>query len=70
MSTVIDTVFLPYLNLHLAKGFPLPVLPGFTLENAEIICRNSQVMVCSDVVHTGEYDLYKLLPLWVNMLSI
>ncbi|GFY97586.1 lipid-binding serum glycoprotein family protein [Actinidia rufa] len=37
MWTIIETVFLPYVNLHLAKGFPLPIIHGFTLENAESI---------------------------------
>ncbi|CAH8287031.1 unnamed protein product [Eruca vesicaria subsp. sativa] len=49
--TVIQTVFVPYANDHLEKGFPLPIIHGFTLENAEIICTSSEITVCSDVAY-------------------
>ncbi|KAL1212357.1 putative BPI/LBP family protein [Cardamine amara subsp. amara] len=49
--TVIQTVFVPYANDHLEKGFPLPIIHGFTLENAEIICASSEITVCSDVAY-------------------
>ncbi|PSS05957.1 BPI/LBP family protein precursor [Actinidia chinensis var. chinensis] len=60
MWTIIETVFLPYVNLHLAKGFPLPIIHGFTLQNAEIICSNSNIKVCSDVAIAESYDLSQL----------
>ncbi|MED6125147.1 hypothetical protein PIB30_065953 [Stylosanthes scabra] len=47
--TLIETVFLPYANSHLSKGFPLPIIHGFTLQEAEIILSDSRVTVCSDV---------------------
>ncbi|KAK9285155.1 hypothetical protein L1049_024341 [Liquidambar formosana] len=50
--TVIQTVFLPYANSHLGKGFPLPIIHGFTLQNAEITWSDSRIMVCSDVAFT------------------
>ncbi|CAH8251196.1 unnamed protein product [Arabidopsis lyrata] len=49
--TVIQTVFVPYANDHLEKGFPLPIIHGFTLQNAEIICSSSEITVCSDVAY-------------------
>ncbi|KAJ0245062.1 putative BPI/LBP family protein [Hirschfeldia incana] len=49
--TVIQTVFVPYANDHLEKGFPLPIIHGFTLENAEIICSSSEITICSDVAY-------------------
>ena len=61
MWTIIETVFLPYVNLHLAKGFPLPIIRGFTLQNAEVICSNSNIKVCSDVSFAESYDLSQLL---------
>ncbi|KAA8524775.1 hypothetical protein F0562_011198 [Nyssa sinensis] len=57
MWTVIETVFLPYANLHLGKGFPLPIIHGFTLQDAQIMCSNSKIMVCSDVAFAESYDL-------------
>ncbi|CAK7349060.1 unnamed protein product [Dovyalis caffra] len=49
MWTIIHTVFLPYANAHLAKGFPLPIIHGFTVQNAETIFSKSAVTVCGDV---------------------
>nr|VDD41548.1 unnamed protein product [Brassica oleracea] len=49
--TVIQTVFVPYANDHLEKGFPLPIIHGFTLEKAEIICSSSEITVCSDIAY-------------------
>lgn len=49
MSTILKIGFLPYINVHLRRGFPLPLPHGFTLENAEIFCTNSWVVVCSDL---------------------
>ncbi|KAM7498374.1 hypothetical protein LguiA_022788 [Lonicera macranthoides] len=60
MWTFIETVFLPYANLHLGKGFPLPIIQGFTLENGEIICSDSQITVCSDVSYTETYHQHHL----------
>ncbi|KAL5126645.1 putative BPI/LBP family protein [Glycine soja] len=47
--TLIETVFLPYANARLSKGLPLPIIHGFTLQNAEIILSTSRIAVCSDV---------------------
>ncbi|RDY10390.1 putative BPI/LBP family protein, partial [Mucuna pruriens] len=47
--TLIETVFLPYTNARLNKGLPLPIIHGFTLQNAEIILSASRLAVCSDV---------------------
>ncbi|XP_043691556.1 putative BPI/LBP family protein At1g04970 [Telopea speciosissima] len=61
MRTLLKTVFFPYVNVQLKKGFPLPIIRGFTLQNADIFCDNSQIVVCSDVVFTNSNEL-KLLP--------
>ncbi|XP_073221255.1 putative BPI/LBP family protein At1g04970 [Cicer arietinum] len=52
MWAIIETVFLPYANEHLGKGLPLPIIHGFTLQDAEIILSMSSVAVCSDVAYT------------------
>lgn len=49
MWTLIQTVFVPNANTHLAKGFPLPIIHGFTVQNAEIILSRSKITVCGDV---------------------
>lgn len=58
--TLIQTVALPYANSHLSKGFPLPIIHGFTLQNAEISLSSSRITVCSDVVFT-EAEPHKLI---------
>ncbi|KAF4368244.1 putative BPI/LBP family protein At1g04970 [Cannabis sativa] len=50
--TFVQTVFLPYTNGILGKGFPLPIIHGFTLQNAQLICSNSRITVCSDLNYT------------------
>ncbi|XVF03749.1 hypothetical protein REPUB_Repub05bG0020300 [Reevesia pubescens] len=57
MSTILKTFFMPYLNIHLGKGFPLPLPHGFIIQNAEIIWLDSRVTVCSDLSYTNRYDL-------------
>lgn len=58
--TLIETVFLPYVNVHLGKGFPLPIIHGFTLQNAEIICSYSKITVCSNVAYEDPQNLNQL----------
>lgn len=54
--TMIETVFLPYVNARLGIGFPLPIISGFMLENAEIISSDSSITVCSDVSYKESFD--------------
>ncbi|XP_057978017.1 putative BPI/LBP family protein At1g04970 [Malania oleifera] len=56
-STLLKTMLLPYANLRLRRGFPLPVLHGFGLKNAEIHWTDSRLMICSDVAFTAERGL-------------
>ncbi|KAM7270818.1 hypothetical protein ACFE04_030032 [Oxalis oulophora] len=57
MRTIIQTVVLPLANAHLSKGFPLPVINGFTLEDGEVICSDSKVTVCTDVSYSDSLIL-------------
>ncbi|CAM8949764.1 unnamed protein product [Rhodiola kirilowii] len=50
--SLIETVGLPYVNNHLSKGLPLPIIKGFNLQNAETVFSESRVIVCSDVTYT------------------
>lgn len=50
--TVVETVFVPYANARLWKGFTLPMIHGFTLENAKTNYLNSSLSVCSDVAYS------------------
>uniref|UniRef100_A0A2P2J3S6 Lipid-binding serum glycoprotein C-terminal domain-containing protein n=1 Tax=Rhizophora mucronata TaxID=61149 RepID=A0A2P2J3S6_RHIMU len=47
--TILETFFIPYINLHLMKGFPLPLLHGVALQNAEIHYAYSKIMICSNL---------------------
>lgn len=57
VRTVIQTVFLPYVNTRLWRGFRLPIVHGFTLKNARTSYLDSSIMVCSDATYT-ESDNY------------
>ncbi|XP_074307770.1 putative BPI/LBP family protein At1g04970 [Silene latifolia] len=52
--TVIETVLLPYTNIRLLKGFPLPMIRGFTLINAKIRYLDSGLVICSDVAYSDD----------------
>ncbi|KAK6149367.1 hypothetical protein DH2020_016892 [Rehmannia glutinosa] len=49
MSTTLKTVILPYVNLKLSKGFQLPAFHGYELLDAQIVCKDSWIVICSDV---------------------
>uniref|UniRef100_A0A7N0TB78 Lipid-binding serum glycoprotein C-terminal domain-containing protein n=1 Tax=Kalanchoe fedtschenkoi TaxID=63787 RepID=A0A7N0TB78_KALFE len=56
--TLLETIAVPYANLHLAKGFPLPIINGFTLKNANIILSESKITVYSDVSYDAKSVLF------------
>ncbi|XP_061345448.1 putative BPI/LBP family protein At1g04970 isoform X2 [Gastrolobium bilobum] len=64
-STVLKTVLIPYLNSQLKRGFPLPIVNGFALENARVLYAQPWIAVCSDVSFLGEYHLRQL-PTYVS----
>ncbi|CDP13775.1 unnamed protein product [Coffea canephora] len=49
ISTLLRTVVLPYINLKLSKGFPIPIFHGFELQNTELLCTDSRIIIGSDV---------------------
>ncbi|KAI3456871.1 hypothetical protein Pfo_013534 [Paulownia fortunei] len=49
ISTALRTVILPCVNLKLSKGFQLPVFHGYKLQDAQILCTDSWIVICSDV---------------------
>ncbi|KMT12829.1 hypothetical protein BVRB_4g089210 [Beta vulgaris subsp. vulgaris] len=57
ISEVLDDVLLPRLNQLLVQGFPLPLIHGFTVEDAEIVYSDSVITVCSDVAFAEDYKL-------------
>ncbi|KAI3509627.1 hypothetical protein L1887_25050 [Cichorium endivia] len=56
MWTLIETVFLPYINARLEIGFLLPIFRGITLQNAEILFRDSRITICSDFSYKEPFD--------------
>ncbi|XP_010928142.1 putative BPI/LBP family protein At1g04970 isoform X1 [Elaeis guineensis] len=53
MRAFLNIVFVPYVNMHLKQGFPLPIIHGFTLQNADILTFSSRMVICSDVAYTS-----------------
>ncbi|GAB2285223.1 hypothetical protein Dimus_019676 [Dionaea muscipula] len=69
IRTLIKTVFLPYANARLGKGFALPIIRGFTLQDAELSCIDSSVVVCSDVTYnksSAASMASSVLPTWAG----
>ncbi|XVF81533.1 hypothetical protein PTKIN_Ptkin15bG0162800 [Pterospermum kingtungense] len=60
MWTLVQTVVIPSANSYLGKGFPLPIIHGFTLQDAEIVFSSSKVTVCSDVAYSEPDNLNRL----------
>ncbi|CAI0436295.1 unnamed protein product [Linum tenue] len=52
VSTVLGSIFIPYVNSHLARGFPLPVIHGFAIADGEIKCMDSSLIIRSDIALT------------------
>lgn len=48
-STILESLFLPYVNARLKRGFPLPFTHGFKIKNTEIAYVENGIMVSSDV---------------------
>lgn len=49
----LKTVLMPLVNSHLRRGFPLPIIHGFTIKDADILISSSKVAVCSDVLYSN-----------------
>ncbi|KAJ4811161.1 lipid-binding serum glycoprotein family protein [Rhynchospora pubera] len=47
----LKSICIPYLNSYLRHGIPLPIIHGFTLEDAYILMPNSRVIVGADVTY-------------------
>ncbi|XP_021735242.1 putative BPI/LBP family protein At1g04970 isoform X1 [Chenopodium quinoa] len=60
IRTVVETVFVPYANARLWKGFTLPMFHGFTLEKAITNYLDSSLVVCSDVAYSESDDHVRL----------
>ncbi|KAL5548493.1 hypothetical protein UlMin_003724 [Ulmus minor] len=58
MSLILKTTIIPYANLYLWKGLPLPLLHGFTLQNAEISCTDKMLVICSDVAFAQQFHAF------------
>ncbi|KAL3503564.1 hypothetical protein ACH5RR_038013 [Cinchona calisaya] len=63
ISTFLRTIVLPYINLKLSKGFPLPIFHGYGLRNTQLLCTDSRLMICSDVasIETAQPHLVPVL---------
>ncbi|CAI9773405.1 unnamed protein product [Fraxinus pennsylvanica] len=54
ISTVLKTVILPYVNVQLRKGHSLPLFHGYKLQDTQIICVDSWIVISSDVASAYE----------------
>ncbi|KAF5948922.1 hypothetical protein HYC85_014879 [Camellia sinensis] len=57
IEAVLKTVLVPYMNLLLWKGVPLPDFLGYTLHNAKFSYIDSRIIVCSDIASLEQHKL-------------
>lgn len=57
MSTALRTVILPYINLKLSRGYPLPTFHGYMLENAHILFSDSWIKISSDIASVQQFSI-------------
>ncbi|KAI3466458.1 hypothetical protein Pfo_023121 [Paulownia fortunei] len=57
MSTILRTVILPYVNLKLSKGLQIPAFHGYELQDAQILCTDYWIVICSDVTPIKQFNL-------------
>lgn len=49
VRTLVKDVLLPLVNQHLKRGFPLPMIKNFRVQDADVLYGESQLLVCADV---------------------
>lgn len=49
VRTLVKDVLLPLVNQHLKRGFPLPIIKNFRVQDADVLYGESQLLVCADV---------------------
>ncbi|KAK3014524.1 hypothetical protein RJ639_010074 [Escallonia herrerae] len=60
MSTILKTVVIPYVNLRLRRGFPLPLFDGYKLQDPQILYIDSRIVACTDVASVTQVNLNQL----------
>ncbi|KZV36197.1 BPI/LBP family protein-like [Dorcoceras hygrometricum] len=56
VSSIMETLVLPYVNLKLDKGFRLPTFHGYELQDAIIFCRDHWILLYSDLGSVKQLD--------------
>ncbi|PIN10071.1 BPI/LBP/CETP family protein [Handroanthus impetiginosus] len=57
LSTTLRTLVLPYINLKLSRGFHIPDFHGYELQDAQILCTDSWIVICSNVASVNQLSL-------------
>ncbi|KAH7446180.1 hypothetical protein KP509_01G043500 [Ceratopteris richardii] len=55
LRTLVKDFLLPFLNVSLKRGFPLPVIPSMKLKNSAVNYGNGFLLVCSDIEYVKGY---------------
>ncbi|XP_052166744.1 putative BPI/LBP family protein At1g04970 [Oryza glaberrima] len=58
MQILLKKLFVPYVNSYLKRGFPLPIIKGFSISDAYILTSQSRIIVSSDVAFIGGHTPY------------
>ncbi|XAR56745.1 hypothetical protein NMG60_11037330 [Bertholletia excelsa] len=60
IQAAVRTVFIPYANLLLYRGLPLPDIRGYTLHDARFGYLGSRIVVCTNIAHVERTNLKPL----------
>eukprot|EP00250_Pteridium_aquilinum_P033291 c5411_g1_i1 orf=203-2092(-) len=54
VKTLVKDVLLPYVNLSLRRGFPLPIIPSMKLKDSTVDYGDGFLLVCTDVQYVKD----------------
>ncbi|XP_022846038.1 putative BPI/LBP family protein At1g04970 isoform X2 [Olea europaea var. sylvestris] len=57
ISTMLKTVILPYVNVQLRKGHLLPAFHGYKLQDTQIVCVDSWIIISSDLASAKRFRI-------------
>lgn len=55
VRTLVQELVLPLINLNLKSGFPIPMVAGVEVENADLRYEDGYLLVCTDIHYSGGY---------------
>lgn len=55
VRTLVQEFVLPLINLNLKSGFPIPMIAGVEIEDADLRYEDGYLLICTNVHYNGGY---------------